>query len=288
MLDNAKVCLYPRNPQEAVRILEQEGKRALVVAGGTTASQVKDPGITTLVDITRMAPPADALTQENGEWSLGCNLRIQQLAAHDGLRRVFNGMLCDAARSVGSRPIRNAVTVGGNAVSVFRWSDPPVALLALDASFDLIGPDRERTLAADTFYSRHPRRMMKPAEILTRIRLGVPSGRHGGAFYKFARTAFDLAVVDAAVCLWFEEDICSRARVAIGATRNVPWLSAGAAEMLEGKRITGKSILAAARAAREETRTAGDVRTGREYREQMVEVIVRRTIERAADNAMEV
>jgi carbon-monoxide dehydrogenase medium subunit len=288
MLENAKVCLYPRNPREVVRILEQEGKRALILAGGTTASQVRDPGITTLVDITRMAPPADELKRENGEWSIGCNVRIQQLAVHAGLRELFNGMLCDAAGSVGSRPVRNAVTLGGNAVSVFRWSDPPVALLALDASFDLVGPQTERTLAADTFFSRHPRRMLKPAEILTRIRVGVPSGRHGGAFYKFARTAFDLAVVDAAVCLWFEGDICSRARVAVGATRNVPWLSAGAAEMLEGKRITGKSILAAARAAREETRTADDIRTGREYREQMVEVIVRRTIEPAADNAMEV
>jgi CO/xanthine dehydrogenase FAD-binding subunit len=286
MLENAKVCLYPKNPEEAVRILEQEGKRALILAGGTTASQVRDPNVTTLVDITRMAPPADTVNHENGEWSIGCNVRIQQLASHTGLKRVFCGMLCDAALSVGSRPLRNAVTAGGNAVSVFRWSDPPVALLALDASFDLVGPGRERTLAADTFYSRHPRRILKPAEILTRIRVSEPAGRYGGAFCKFARTAFDLAVVDVAVCLWFEGDICSRARVAIGATRNVPWLSENAAEMLAGKRLTGQSILAAARAAREETKTADDIRTSREYREQMVEVMVRRTIERACDNAM--
>jgi CO/xanthine dehydrogenase FAD-binding subunit len=286
MIENAKVCLYPKNPGEVVRILEQEGRRALILAGGTTASQVRDPGVTTLVDITRMAPPTDALTHEDGEWFLGCNLRIQQLAAHAGLKQVFCGMLCDAALSVGSRPIRNAVTLGGNAVSVFRWSDPPVALLAMDASFDLVGPERERTLTADRFYSRHPRRILKPAEILKRIRVGVPSGRHGGAFFKFARTAFDLAVVDVAVCLWFDSDICSRARVAIGATRNVPWLSTRAARMLVGKRLEGKSIRAAARAAREETKTADDIRTGREYREQMVEVIVRRTIERAGDNAL--
>jgi len=287
MLQNAKVCLYPRTPKEVVRILEQEGKRALILAGGTTASQVKDPGITTLVDITRMAPPADAVNFQDKEWFIGCNVRIQQLAAHPDLKGLFNGMVCDAAQSVGSRPIRNAVTVGGNAVSVFRWSDPPVAWLALDAAFDLVGPERERTLAADTFYSRHPRRILKPAEILTRIRVSGPDGRHGGAFCKFARTAFDLAVVDAAVCLWFDGDICSRARVAVGATRNLPWLSAGAEKMLAGKRVTGKTIIAAARAAREETKTADDIRTGREYREEMVEVIVRRTIERACDNAQE-
>jgi len=287
MLENAKVCLYPRNPGEVVRILEQEGKRALILAGGTTASQVKDPGITTLVDITRMVPPAGEVTFQDGEWSVGCNVRIQELAAHPDLKKLFCGMLCDAARSVGSRPIRNAVTVGGNAVSVFRWSDPPVAWLALDASFDLVGPERERTLAADTFYSRHPRRILKPAEILTRIRVSEPAGRHGGAFCKFARTAFDLAMVDAAVCLWFDGDICSRARVAVGGTRNLPWLSEGAEKMLAGKRVTGKTIIAAARAAREETKTADDIRTSREYREEMVEVIVRRTIERACNIALE-
>jgi carbon-monoxide dehydrogenase medium subunit len=282
MLADTKVCLYPQSPAEAVRILERSDKRALILAGGTTASLSRDPNVDTLVDLTRMG--FDRIERSDDDWSLGCNVRIQQLAEHQGLKELWNGMLTQAACSVGSRPIRNAVTVGGNTVALFRWSDPPVAYLAMNASFDFFGPEGERTLGADEFFSRHPRKLLGPAELLIRVRIPRVPGRHGGAFTKFARTAFDLAVVDAAVCLNFDNDKCTQARVVVGATRNMPWRAKEAEQKLTGARLTDKLINVAARAARQATRTADDIRTSRAYREQMVEVIVGRTIRQALDN----
>ncbi len=172
MLQNTKVCLYPRDPDEAVRILSEKGKQALVIAGGTTAALSKDSNVSTLVDLTRMGH--DQIEQKGEQWSIGCNVRIQQLAEHEGLAGLYNGMMVEAAKSVGSRPIRNAVTLGGNVVQLFRWSDPPVALLAMDAEFDLVGPDGRRSLAADDFFKKHPRQILGASEILTGVRIRKP------------------------------------------------------------------------------------------------------------------
>ena len=285
MLQNTKVCLYPRDPDEAVRILSEKGKQALVIAGGTTAALSKDSNVSTLVDLTRMGH--DQIEQKGEQWSIGCNVRIQQLAEHEGLAGLYNGMMVEAAKSVGSRPIRNAVTLGGNVVQLFRWSDPPVALLAMDAEFDLVGPDGRRSLAADDFFKKHPRQILGASEILTGVRIRKPVQPQGGAFCKYARTAFDLAIVDAAVCLGLEGQKCSRARIVVGATRNVPWRAIQAEKQLIGKRLTASVIKKAAQAARQAVKTADTVRTKQEYRQQMVEVIVRRTIEQAFTCAKE-
>jgi CO/xanthine dehydrogenase FAD-binding subunit len=283
MLEKAKVCHYPKSPEEAVLILQKAGKRALLIAGGTTASLVRDPDISELIDLTRMG--CDAVSLTNGEWSIGCNARIQELASHPGLSDLWDGMLVVAARSIGSRPIRNAVTVGGNAVQLYRWSDLPVALLAMDAAFDLSSVSGERTLSADEFFARHPKQVLLPSEILTHVRIRSLEGRGGGAFVKFSRTAFDFAVVDVAACLWFDGGLCRRARVVVGATRNVPWRAKVAEDVLQGKKPSAAILGEAARAAREATQSAEDVRTGKEYRARMVEVNVRRALEQAVRNA---
>jgi CO/xanthine dehydrogenase FAD-binding subunit len=279
MLQNTKVCLYPRDPEEAVRILSEKGKQALVVAGGTTAALSKDPNVSTLVDLTRIGH--DQIEQKDDQWLIGCNVRIQQLAEHAGLAGLYDGMLVESAKAVGSRPIRNAVTLGGNVVQLFRWSDPPVALFAMEAEFDLIGPEGRRSLAATDFFKKHPRKVLGASEILTGVRIRIPKQPSGGAFSKYARTAFDLAIVDAAVCLGLEDQKCSSARIVVGATRNVPWRAIEAEKLLKGKRLTSKVIQTAAEATRQAVKTADTIRTSREYRQQMAGVIVRRTIEQA-------
>ena len=283
MLPNAKICLYPRNPEEAVRVWSEAGRRALLRAGGTTAALSKDPGVDTLIDLTRMG--CDGVTRQGDTWVLGANLRLQALARNPGLRTLWDGMLADAAGAVGSRPIRNAATLGGNLVQCFRWSDPPVALLALNAQVELLSLQGKRMLPIDALFAKHPRQVLGSVELLTAVHLAAPPAGSGGAFTKFARTAFDLAVVDVAACLSLQGGKVGAVRLAIGGTRSFPWRASEAERLLLGSKPSAAAIGAASKAAREAAQTAADVRTGKEYRLRMVEVIVRRTLERAASNA---
>jgi len=279
MTCHARSCRYPRSATEATRLLAELGDQALVLAGGTTAALSRDPRITTLLDITRMGH--DTIEATAGEVSIGCNARIQDLVEHPAVLTLWKGMLGEAAGGVGSLPIRNAVRVGGNAVALFRWSDPPVAYLAMGALFDVVGATGERTLRAEEFFERHPRQVLGQDELLIRVRIPVPQGACGGAFVKLARTAFDLAVVDAAVTVRMEGERCLDARVVVGATRSLPWRAKEAEEMRRGQKLEPRLIQRAARAARAATQTAGDVRTSAELRKRWVEVGVGRALQRA-------
>lgn len=284
MIPNAKICLYPHDPAEAVRVLADLGKRALILAGGTTAAMSTDPGVDTLVDLTRMG--LDAIERDATGFSIGCNVRLRQVATHPELAGLAGGLLCDAAASVGSRPIRNAVTMGGNLVQLYRWSDTPVALLALDARVDLVGPEGERSLSIDEFLAHHPKKVLGEAELVVGIHIPQVEGR-AGAFIKYARTAVDYSIVDAAVSLDGSGDKVQAVRVVVGGARGRPFRVPAAEKILTGAKPTRGRIAKAAVAAREGTKAIPDVRTSVAYRTRMVEVIVRRALEKAAKGLRE-
>jgi CO/xanthine dehydrogenase FAD-binding subunit len=111
-------CLYPHSAEEAVRQLADRPRAVLVVAGGTSAALTRPEKYRALMDITRMG--LNSLENSERGLELGCNLRVQQLAASPQLAGWCGGVVREAALSVASRPLRNMITVGGNAVAVFR------------------------------------------------------------------------------------------------------------------------------------------------------------------------
>ena len=274
-------CVYPQNPNEAVEQLSRLGERAVILAGGTSLMRSVRPEVDTLIDLTRIGQ-AD-IRQDAAGWHVGCNVRLHQLVKHEGIIGLANSVLADAALSVGSRPIRNAVTVGGNLIGIYRWSDPPVALLALDAQVSLLGPDGERRLAVEDLLAQHPKKTLKPAEIL--LDVFIPKHEDtSGAFIKFARTAVDYTIVDAAVCLQGRGAACDWARIVVGGTRGRPFRVPEAEEMLVKGPINEQTITSAAAVAQHTSQTLGivsDVRTDASYRQEMVGVIVHRAIIKA-------
>lgn len=271
MIPNAKVCLYPKDAAEATRVLADLGSRALIIAGGTTAALSTDPAVDTLVDITRLG--YDSVELRDGYWEIGCNVRAHQLAQHDGLAAYAGGMLCKAASSIGSRPIRNAVTIGGNLVQVNRWSDMPGAFLALDAQIVLFGPDGERSIGAEEFFSHNPRKTLKAGELLLQVKVPIRENRHGG-FVKFSRTATDFSVVDAAVCLDKEGGKVAGARLVVAGARSRPFRALEAEAVLLGRKPSSARLKEAATKARLSTKAIPDTRTSAEYRQRMVEVVM--------------
>ena len=62
------------------------------------------------------------------------------------------GVLRAVAAQVGDNQVRHRGTIGGSVAHGDPASDLPAALLALDATFVVRGPDRERTVAAAEFF----------------------------------------------------------------------------------------------------------------------------------------
>ncbi len=144
---------------------------------------------------------------------------------------------------------------GGGPSYIVHPSDVAVALVALDATFRIVGPAGDRTLAAPDFFVL-PRQnaarenVLAGDEVLSVV--DVPAAQSGirSTYHKIMdREAWTHAVVSVAAVLRMENGVCRSARVVLGGVAPVPWRAAGAEQALGGQRITPEIAARAGEAA---------------------------------------
>ena len=102
---------------------------------------------------------------------------------------------------------------------------------------------------------------------------------------KLAKTMDDIAKVNVAVTLTVANDTCKEARIALGSVAPTPIRVTQAEEILKEKKLDEKTIIGAAEAAAEAVTTITDVRSTASYRKEMVKVLVKDALEKAAARA---
>jgi xanthine dehydrogenase YagS FAD-binding subunit len=138
------------------------------------------------------------------------------------------------------------------AVSPGDW---PVALTALDARLEVLGPAGARELPIAELYrlpgdTPHLEFTLAPGEIITAI--VVPKTRAGlrSTYHKIRdRESYAFARASAAVALDMDGDRVRRAHIALGGVATKPWRATAAERALAGQRLTPDAALAAGRAA---------------------------------------
>jgi xanthine dehydrogenase YagS FAD-binding subunit len=119
-------------------------------------------------------------------------------------------------------------------------SDMCVALVALEATVRVHGPDGERTIPIADFHTLpgdHPEieNTLRPAELVTAIDLPAPRFAHHTAYIKIRdRASFAFALASAAVALDIADGTIRAARIALGGVGTKPWRSLTAERVLTG------------------------------------------------------
>jgi aerobic carbon-monoxide dehydrogenase medium subunit len=271
----------PRTVEEALKLLQQGSGKAVLLAGGTSLGVRLPNRIEALVDIADLG--LDGIEAEDGAVVIGAGVRVTDIMTSPVLERLYGGILPQAAKVLASTPLRNRITIGGNAVQVLPWSDLPGVLLAMDASFEIQSAGgRTRTLTADEFYARHPRTHLSPAEMVTAIRIPVPRYTHLGAFHKVAKTKVDYAGLTIAVTLQMEQNRVVTCRVIAGALRPLPARIRQAETAMENQQITRDLFVRAGAIAAGAVEPTRDYRYSQRYRKHLLKVWTRRCLEDAA------
>jgi xanthine dehydrogenase YagS FAD-binding subunit len=132
---------------------------------------------------------------------------------------------------------------GGDNCFIVHPSDTAPALVALQASVVIAGPNGRRTVAVENFhvppsedYTRET--VLEPAEIVTEIVLPPPAAGLRSSYRKVrARRAWDFALAGAALAIVFNGDRAADARVVLSGAAPVPWRCLEAEKVVEGARL---------------------------------------------------
>lgn len=301
----------PTSLEEAVRLLAgpsgagYPGGEAKLLAGGHSLlpmMKLRLAAPARLVDLGRV-PGLAAIREEsrNGSHSVVIGAMATHAAiAASPLVAARVPLFAETAAQIGDPQVRNLGTIGGSLAHADPAADWPAAVLAAEATLDLVGPDGSRSVPAHGFFRGFMTTDLGPAEIITAIRVPVPppgpaSGGYSGASYqKFARRAGDFALVGVACTVTVAgaggpggRPVCRRARLAATGVGDVPVRLTAVEAALEDRPLDPETIATAAARAPEGLEPASDSHASGEFRAHLVQVLARRAVTEAVRRAAE-
>ncbi len=282
--------LEPRNLRQAVVLAERHGDEARIVAGTTDFLVRWRQGVWRpkyVINIGNLPGMSRVSFSARNGLRLGALVTVRTLETHPVVRQRYPA-LSAAAAAFGGVQIRNLATVGGNACNASPAGDTLPALLAFDAQCRIVGPEGERWVSLENFFTGPGRNVLRRGEILAELRLPAPPRVTGSLFIKHSpRGAMDIATVGVASVVTLQERgrVCRDVKIALGAVAPTPIRAHSAEEILRGQTVTPELLSAAAREAQRCATPIDDVRASAGHRSDMVGVLVERTLSHAVDMA---
>jgi carbon-monoxide dehydrogenase medium subunit len=274
----------PTSLDEAVRLLDELGEEAKVVAGATALTIMLRQRLiapSALVSIGRL-PGLDTIEVRDGELAIGALVRHRDVE-RSPLVAAHLPMLAYVFGVVANVRVRNAATVGGVLAEADYASDPPAAFLALDATVDVHGPAGPRSIPIADFFVAFYETAIEPTELVTGVRVPIPPAGTGAVYEKYVtRSSEDRPCVGvAAVYRADAAGACTDLRVAVGAAAETPQRFPDLEATGIGAPLEADRIRAIADGYAERIEPLDDMRGSAWYRTEMIRVWVRRAIEHA-------
>lgn len=279
----------PVDVEEAVRLLENAGAQARVLAGGTdllVQMKHRPLGLEHVVDIKRI-PELDSLgpTQDGG-FQVGAAVSCARVGEDPTLTARWPGVR-EAAMLIGSDQIQNRATLAGNLCNASPAADTTPALVAAGAECEIAGPGGRRRLAVGEFTRGVGSNALATGELLVAIHLPPTEPGTSDAYQRFIpRNEMDIAVVGVGAQLTLDADgTCTAARIGLGAVGPTVIEADACARRLVGSQLTDEDLHAAAEEARAAARPISDKRGPAAYRRSLVGTLTRRVVAQAAARA---
>lgn len=276
--------LAPTTLSEVISLLAKYKDEAKVIAGGTDlVVQMRKRTVMPqyIVDITGI-PGLDYIRYDAKQGlTIGALTTIRALEKSTDLWQMYP-ILSQAACKLGSVAIRNVATVGGNLCNAMPIADTAQALLALSAKVRILGPEGERIIPLEDFFTGVGKTSLKIGELLVEIQVPVPLPNTKGLYLKhLTRGAIDLPIVNVTVLITLEPEdkVCKDIRIVLGSVASTPIRARKAEEIMRGKRFDEDLINRTAQAASDEAHPRpGSIRASVEYKKEMIKVFTRQII----------
>jgi len=261
----------PRTLNELWQILRDE-PRSTLYAGGTDLLVKMRSGLIQphhLVCLERI-DKLKAVEDREEEIYIGSCTTFTELLQSPLIRKHFP-VLIDGLKVLGSPPIRNMGTIGGNIVTASPAGDTLPPLYVLRAEVELRKEDSSRRVAIKDFLKGPGETLLAPGEVLTGIFVSKQADFNLHHYEKVGqRKALAIAVVSLAALLRVSgRGIVEEARLAWGSVAPTVITSTEVEAILIGNRLSRQVLEKAARLVRTIVKPIDDLRASADYRRQV-------------------
>ena len=173
---------------EAVRLLNEPGRRSRPLAGGTDLVLLTrlEAGVCDRVVDISLVPEMHRIEQDGERITIGGAATFSEVLENELVNRTAP-VLAQACRLVGATQIRNMGTLGGNVANAAACADSLPALICLDAAARIATPAGEETRLVSEWV-RGPNRTLIPAGgLLVSLSYPMPPAGSRSAFLKLGR-----------------------------------------------------------------------------------------------------
>jgi len=276
----------PTSVAEAVGLLAEHEDEASVLAGGQSliplmALRLARPAV--LIDINGLSE-LSLVKVTDGRVTIGAMTR-EYVAEDSATVGDTVPLLAAALPLIGHEAIRSRGTIGGSLAHADPAAELPAVAVALDAEFVVRSLSGDRVVPASEWFQGYLATSRRPDEMLVEVRFPAARPGTGVAFEEVARRHGDFAIVGLAVSLTLTEGVITDARLAFAGIGDVPVRAADAEGLLVGERPSAELFDEAARQAVAGIDPPADLNGSSEYRKKIAATLVRRGLQRAADNA---
>jgi len=274
----------PVELQEALDLLERYGDEAKILAGGQSLMPLMNlrlarPGL--IIDINRLSSLDTITATPEGGLTIGALTR-QRALERSKIVQEQNPILAAAMPLIGHFQIRNRGTIGGSLVHADPAAELPAVSLLLGAEFLLRSKSAVRVVPAAEFFLSYLTTAIRPAELLTEIRLPKwPSGE-AWAVQEIARRKGDFALIGVALRAELDgEETVQKAVIVMFGVDSKPLRMERAEAVLKGRRISEAFLRELSGVVAEELEPDSDIHASAAYRKEVGGVLVRRALESA-------
>jgi aerobic carbon-monoxide dehydrogenase medium subunit len=271
--------LRPTRITEVITLLQQHGDEARLLAGGQTLlatlnMQLSEPAL--LIDL-------QAVKALKGIALDGSLLRIGAMVTHSEIEASplvadHAPLLRKAASHIAHRAIRNLGTLGGS----IAYGDPaaewPACLLALDGVVLARGPEGERRIAAQNFFTGLYTTALAANEIIVACEFPVSSAQQRFAFDELTRRHGDYAVVGLAASAKVANGVLSQVRLAWLGVGTQPARTVAVEQVFEGQFFSNALLASAIQALRIELHPQADLTHSAATKQHLAEVMLKRIL----------
>jgi CO/xanthine dehydrogenase FAD-binding subunit len=222
MMNTTCEILIPKSLNEALQMLSDQKRDTKILAGGTDIvtgiKQESKRFVNTelLIDVNRI-PELKEIKEENGKIVIGAASTFTDLCKSKLITEKLP-ILKKAANTVGSLQIRNRATIAGNFVNNAPCADTVPALLIYNAFLEIESMSAMKEISLQEFLQGPYKTQLKPDELVTKIKIQIPSENCVGDFYKLGRRrAVAISRLTLAVMMNLDENKVKDILIASGA-----------------------------------------------------------------------